>query len=52
MDRKTRLLGKRRVVVKIGSSSLTHKYTGFLNLNKVERLARVLCDLRTWRWCW
>ena len=46
MDRKTRLLGKRRVVVKIGSSSLTHKYTGFLNLNKVERLARVLCDLR------
>ncbi len=46
MDRKTRLLGKRRVVVKIGSSSLTHKYTGFLNLNKVEKLARVLCDLR------
>ncbi len=46
MDRKSRLLGKRRGGVKIGSSSLTHKYTGFLNLNKVERLARVLCDLR------
>ncbi|MCI8464606.1 MAG: glutamate 5-kinase [Lachnospiraceae bacterium] len=46
MNRKTRLLGKRRVVIKIGSSSLTHKYTGFLNLNKVEKLARVLCDLR------
>lgn len=46
MDRKSRLSGKRRVVVKIGSSSLTHKYTGFLNLNKVEKLARVLCDLR------
>ncbi|MCI8549381.1 MAG: glutamate 5-kinase [Lachnospiraceae bacterium] len=46
MDRKTRLSGKRRVVVKIGSSSLTHKYTGYLNLNKVEKLARVLCDLR------
>lgn len=46
MDRKDRFYGKRRIVVKIGSSSLTHKYTGYLNLNKVERLARVLCDLR------
>ncbi|QNM05837.1 glutamate 5-kinase [Qiania dongpingensis] len=46
MDRKTRLSGKNRIVVKIGSSSLTHKYTGYLNLNKVEKLARVLCDLR------
>ena len=46
MDRKTRLTGKKRIVIKIGSSSLTHKYTGYLNLNKVEKLARVLCDLR------
>lgn len=46
MDRKTRLSGKNRIVIKIGSSSLTHKYTGYLNLNKVEKLARVLCDLR------
>ena len=46
MDRKTRLTGKKRIVIKIGSSSLTHKYTGYLNLNKVENLARVLCDLR------
>ena len=46
MDRKTRLSGKNRIVVKIGSSSLTHKYTGDLNLNKVEKLARLLCDLR------
>ncbi|MCD2491033.1 glutamate 5-kinase [Lacrimispora sp. NSJ-141] len=46
MDRKARLSGKNRIVVKIGSSSLTHKYTGYLNLNKVEKLARVLCDLR------
>lgn len=46
MDRKSRLSGKNRVVIKIGSSSLTHKYTGYLNLNKVEKLARVLCDLR------
>ena len=46
MDRKTRLSGKNRIVIKIGSSSLTHKYTGYLNLNKVEKLARVLTDLR------
>ncbi len=34
------------MVIKLGSSSLTHKYTGYLNLNKVEKLVRVLCDLR------
>ncbi len=46
MDRKERFFGKNRIVVKIGSSSLTHKYTGYLNFNQVEKLARVLCDLR------
>ncbi len=46
MDRKARLSGKNRVVIKIGSSSLTHKYTGYLNLSKVERLARILTDLQ------
>ena len=35
-----------RIVIKIGSSSLTHKYTGFLNLGKVEKLVRILCDLK------
>ncbi len=37
---------KKRIVVKIGSSSLTHPETGFLNLAKIERLVRVLCNLR------
>ncbi len=37
---------KRRVVVKIGSSSLQHPGTGDMNLIKVERLVRELCDLR------
>lgn len=40
------LRGKKRVIVKIGSSSLTHKYTGYLNLRTVEKLVRILCDLR------
>ena len=41
-----RLHYKKRVVIKIGSSSLTHPVTGNLNLHKMERLVRVLCDLR------
>lgn len=40
------LKDKKRIVIKIGSSSLTHKETGNLNLNKLEKLVRVLCDLR------
>lgn len=37
---------KKRVVVKIGSSSLNHEETGNLNFTKVEHLVRELCDLR------
>lgn len=36
---------KKRIVVKIGSSSLTHKETGNLNLGKMEKLVRILTDL-------
>ncbi len=37
---------KKRIVVKIGSSSLTHKETGELDLVKTEKLVRELTDLR------
>lgn len=37
---------KKRVVVKIGSSSLNHEATGNLNLTKVDHLVRELCDMR------
>ena len=37
---------KQRIVIKIGSSSLTHPQTGELNLLKIEKLIRILCDLR------
>lgn len=40
-----RLKDKKRIVVKIGSSSLTHEETGDINLEKMERLVRVLTDL-------
>lgn len=36
---------KRRIVVKIGSSSLIHKDTGLLNFAKIEKLVRVLADI-------
>ena len=37
---------KKRIVIKIGSSTLTHMATGNLNLIKMERFIRELCDLR------
>ncbi len=37
---------RKRIVVKIGSSSLHHMSTGELNLTKMERLVRELCELK------
>lgn len=37
---------KKRIVIKIGSSSLTHTQTGDLNLLKIERLIRIISDLK------
>ena len=41
-----KLKNKKRIVIKIGSSSLTHEKTGELNLFKIEKLIRVICDLK------
>ena len=46
MNYRERLKNKKRIVIKIGSSSLTHPETGRLNLRKLEVLARELCDLQ------
>lgn len=40
------LKDKKRIVVKIGSSSLMHSETGKLDLLKIERLVRVLVDIK------
>ena len=37
---------KKRVVVKIGSSSLNRGETGNLNFTKLEHLVREICDMR------
>ena len=46
MNIRDRLKDKKRVVIKIGSSSLTHPDTGRLNLIKLEILVREISDLR------
>ena len=38
MNYRERLKDKKRIVIKIGSSSLTHSETGRLNLRKLEVL--------------
>ncbi len=40
------LKDKKRIVVKIGTTTITHVDTGHLNLIKMEKLARVLTDIR------
>lgn len=39
------LKDKKRIVVKIGTSTITHTETGNLNLDKLEKFVRVLTDL-------
>ncbi len=43
---RNRLKEKKRIVIKIGSSSLTHQESGELNLLKIERLVRIISDLK------
>lgn len=46
MDFREKLKDKKRIVVKIGSSSLTHPETGHMNYHKIEHLIRTLTDIR------
>lgn len=46
MNKREFLKDKKRIVIKIGSSTITHPATGSLNLKKMEQLVRVLTDLR------
>ena len=40
-----RIKNKKRVVVKIGSSSIIHEETGNLNFQRMEKLVRILTDI-------
>lgn len=46
MNYRETLFNRKRIVIKIGSSSLTRKETGNLDLEKMERLVRILTDIR------
>lgn len=46
MNTREYLKDKKRIVIKIGSSSITHKETGGLDLNKLEVLVREISNLR------
>ena len=46
MNLRERLKDKKRIVIKIGSSSLVHEETGALNLTKMEILVREVSDIR------
>ncbi len=46
MYNRERLIDKQRIVIKIGTTSLTHAQTGDINLGKIEKLARQVADLR------
>ena len=43
---RTHLKDKQRIIIKIGSSSLTHEASGHINFQKIEQLVRTLCDLK------
>lgn len=46
MNTRELLKDKKRIVVKIGSSSLMHSDTGKMNLMKIEKLVRMLVDIK------
>ncbi len=41
-----RIKDKKRIVIKVGSSTLTHKDTGNLNYSKLEQIVRAISDLK------
>ena len=46
MSRRSELKNRKRIVIKIGSSSITHPETGAQDLIKLEKLVRQLTDLK------
>lgn len=44
-EERNRLRNKQRIVIKVGSSTITHEETGHIDLVKLEKLVRILTDL-------
>ena len=45
MDRKERLRNKKRIVIKVGTTTITYEETGNINLDKLEKFVRILINL-------
>ena len=46
MNERSHLTDKQRIVIKIGSSSIIHEETGGVDFRKLEKLVRIICDLK------
>ena len=46
MDYRNNLKNKQKIVIKIGSSSIIHQETGGVDFRKLEKLVRIICDLK------
>lgn len=46
MDRKEILRQKKRIVIKVGTTTVTYEETGNINLEKLEKFVRILINLR------
>lgn len=46
MNYRALLKDKKKIVIKIGSSSLLHEETGGVDFRKLEKLVRIVCDLK------
>lgn len=45
IDRRSRLSGKKRIVIKVGTTTVTYSETGAINLDKLEKFVRILINL-------
>lgn len=46
MNHRELLKNKNKIVIKIGSSSIIHEETGGVDFRKLEKLVRIICDLK------
>lgn len=46
MEAREALRGKKRIVIKVGTSTVTYEKTGYINLEKMEKFVRILINLR------
>ena len=45
-ETKGRMKDRKRLVIKIGTSTITHHHTGRLNIRRIEKIVKILADLQ------